>query len=89
MHFVRKSVVVVGLSFLLFLLMQMLFGGRHCLDCAAKIGFPFLYMQEGTYGTVGHTLWLGFLGDFAIAFGISVLVVSVWQMRKSPANHTR
>ena len=78
MRFVLKAVVIVGISFVLFYSMQVLFGGRHCFDCGAKVGFPFFYIQDGTFGTRGHVIWPGFIGDFAFALCISTLAVWMW-----------
>ena len=32
-----------------------------------RVGFPFSYMQDGTYGTHGRFLRIEFLGDLGIA----------------------
>jgi hypothetical protein len=77
MRFVFKTAVAVGISLVLFYLMQLLFGGPHCFDCGAKVGFPFSYMQDGTYATHGHFIWLGFVGDLAIPLGITTLATWV------------
>lgn len=63
--------------------MQVLLGGRHCLDCGANVGFPFVYMEDGTYGTHGHVIWLGFIGDFALALCVSTVVAWTWAKRKT------
>jgi len=73
---------VTALSAIVFALMQSLFGGTHCYDCGAMYGFPFSYMQDGTYATTGHFLWLGFFGDLAIAATITTLAVWIWRNRK-------
>jgi hypothetical protein len=79
---VLKAAVIVGISFVLFYSMQILFGGSPCFDCGAKFGFPFFYMQDGTYGTHGHLIWPGFIGDFALAFCISTLAAWLWGRKK-------
>jgi hypothetical protein len=81
MRFVFKAAVIVGISFVLFYLMQV-FGGTHCFDCGAKVGFPFFYMQDGTYGTHDHIIWPGFIGDFALALCVSTLAAWMWERRK-------
>jgi hypothetical protein len=79
MRFVSRCAIVIGLSVVVFLLMQLLGDGSHCFDCGARHGFPLSYMQDGTYATHGHVLWMGFLGDFAIA--VSVGTFTVWFCR--------
>jgi len=74
MRFELQVAVTVGMSFVLFYVMQVLFGGTHCLDCGAKFGFP--------YGTHGHVIWPGFIGDFALALCISTLAVWMWERGK-------
>jgi hypothetical protein len=74
--FVFRCVIVSGLSVVVFLVVQLLFGGSHCFDCGARYGFPLSYMQDGTYATHGHVLWIGFLGNFAIA--VSVSAFALW-----------
>lgn len=76
MRFMTKAAIAVGVSVLLFFLTQVLFGNTSCFDCGLKVGFPFPYKQEGTYGTHGHFIWLGFVG-VGISFGITTLVVWV------------
>jgi prepilin signal peptidase PulO-like enzyme (type II secretory pathway) len=80
-RFVFRCAIVSGLSVVVFLFMQ-LFDGSHCLDCGAKYGFPLSYMQDGTYATHGHVLWMGFLGDFAIAGSVSAFALWVWPSKK-------
>ncbi|HVR22478.1 MAG TPA: hypothetical protein VMU26_04090 [Candidatus Polarisedimenticolia bacterium] len=82
MHLVLRAAVAVGISFVPFFLMQLLFGGTHCFDCGAKVGFPFSYMQDGTYGTHGHFIWLGFVADFAIPLGVTTLAKSVLSRKR-------
>jgi hypothetical protein len=82
MRFVLRAAVAVGISFVLFFLMQLLFGGTHCFDCGAKVGFPFSYMQDGTYATHGHFIWLGFVADFAISLGITTLATWVLSRKR-------
>ena len=75
-----KSAVAVVASVVLFGAMQMLFGGTHCFDCGARVGFPFAYMQDGTFGTHGHMMWSGFVADYAIALGTSMIATwAVWR----------
>jgi len=76
---IRKCAIVIGISIAVFALMQVLFNGAHCLDCGARVGFPFSYMQEGTFATLGRFIWIGFLGDCAVAFSISMLAVWLWR----------
>jgi hypothetical protein len=75
-------VIVLAVSMLVFLLMQT-FSGPHCLDCGARVGFPFTYTQEGTFATLGHFIWLGFLGDYSIALAITVIVIWLWRLRQA------
>ena len=82
MRFVLRAAVAVGISFALFFLTQLLFGGTHCFDCGAKVGFPFSYMQDGTYATRGHFIWLGFVADFAISLGITTLATLVLSRKR-------
>jgi hypothetical protein len=82
MRFMLKAALLVGISFVLFGLIQVLFGGTHCFDCGAKYGFPFSYMQDGTYATHGHVIWSGLIGDFAITLAISTGAAWVWRKRK-------
>jgi hypothetical protein len=82
MRFVLKATVAVGISFVLFYLMQVLFGGTHCFDCGSKVGFPFSYMQEGTYASHGRFIWLGFVGDFAIPLGITTAATWVLSRKR-------
>ena len=82
MRFALRAAVAVGISFVLFFLMQMLFGGTHCFDCGAKVGFPFSYMQDGTYATQGHFIWLGFVADFAFSVGITTLATWVLSRKR-------
>jgi hypothetical protein len=74
----RKSGIVLGISVVVFVVMQVAFGSGHCLDCGARVGFPFTYMQEGTFATLGHFIGLGFLGDSAVALAVSALAVWMW-----------
>ena len=82
MRVMSKFAIVIGLSVVVFLLMQLLFDGSHCFDCGARYGFPLSYMQDGTYSTHGHVLWMGFLGDLAVAVSVSTLTVWFWRRRK-------
>ncbi|MGA8618460.1 MAG: hypothetical protein WB660_08065 [Candidatus Sulfotelmatobacter sp.] len=77
-----SRVTVIALSTIVFALMQLMFGGSHCYDCGARVGFPLSYMQDGTYGTHGRFLWLGFIGDIATAATITISVMSMWHRRK-------
>ena len=45
--FTRSCAIAIGVSIAVFAVMQLLFGGPHCLDCGARVGVPFSYMQEG------------------------------------------
>ncbi len=74
----RKWAIVIAISVVLFAVMQVAFGSAHCLDCGARVGFPFAYMQEGTFATLGHFIWLGFLGDCAVAVAVSTSAVWMW-----------
>jgi hypothetical protein len=82
MRFVFMAAVVVGISFTLFVLVQLLFGGTHCFDCGAKVGFPFAYMQDGTYATHGHFIWQGFIADIAIPLGITTMATWVLSRKR-------
>ena len=82
MGFVFRCAIVIGLSVVVFLVMQVLFGGSHCFDCGARYGFPIAYMQDGTYATHGHVLWMGFVADFAIAVSVSTFAMWVWHTKK-------
>ncbi|MFZ0419111.1 MAG: hypothetical protein WAM04_13515 [Candidatus Sulfotelmatobacter sp.] len=79
----RRCAIVITLSAIVFALMQSVLGGTHCYDCGARYGFPFPYMQDGTYATRGHFLWLGFLGDIALAATVATSVVWMWRPRKT------
>ena len=79
---IGRCATVIGISMVVLALMQIVFGGTHCLDCGARVGFPFSYMQEGTFATLGHFIWLGFLGDCAVALAVSTLAVWMWCSRK-------
>jgi hypothetical protein len=81
MRFILRCATIIGLSVVVFLGMQALFDGSNCIDCGAKIGFPFSYVQDGTYGTHGYMLWMGLLGDFAIALSVSTFAVGVWHIK--------
>jgi hypothetical protein len=81
MRFAFSCAIVIGLSVVVFLIMQLLFSGSHCFDCGARYGFPLSYMQEGTYATTGHVLWMGFIGDFAIAATVSLTAMWVWRRK--------
>jgi len=83
MRLISKYAIVIGLSVVVFLLMQLSFASSHCLDCGARYGFPFSYMQEGMYATHGRVLWMGLLGDFGIAVSFSELTVWFWPSRKA------
>ena len=83
MRFALKATITVAISFVLFLLLQWLFGRALCFDCGVKVGFPFSYEQEGTYGTHGHFIWLGFVGDMAIPLGFATLATWVFSRRNS------
>ncbi len=78
MRLMLKCIIVVGLSTVVFLVIQWLFDGVHCFDCGTRYGFPLSYMQDGTYATHGHILWMGFLGDLALAATVSLFAVWVW-----------
>jgi hypothetical protein len=86
MRFALRIAIAVGLSFVLFYVMQVLFGRPHCFDCGVTYGFPFSYVQEGTYATHGHFLWPGFIGDFTIAFAISALAIVRFTRKKKISN---
>ena len=77
----RKVAVAAVISILVFVLMQ-LFDGSHCMDCRAKVGFPFSYMQGGTYATRGHFIWIGFVCDLAVAVVVSAALVAMWPTKK-------
>ena len=76
-----RYAAIAGVSVAVFASMQVLGGGRHCLDCGARVGFPFVYMQEGTFSTLGHFIWLGFFGDCTAALAIAVVVVWLWNCK--------
>jgi hypothetical protein len=84
MRFLFRCAVLFGISVVVFLIMQLLFGRSHCFDCGARYGFPFSYMYEGTYSTHGHVIWIGFLGDFAIAITVSLFAIWVWRQKFHP-----
>jgi hypothetical protein len=86
MRFMSRCAIIIGLSVGVFLLMQLLFDGSHCLDCGARYGFPLSYMQDGTYATRGCILWIGFLGDLVIAVSVSALTVWFWLAGRSQSN---
>jgi hypothetical protein len=79
-----KWAIVVGISAFVFAVMEMLFGGNRSYDFGAKYGFPFRYMQDGAFATKGHVIWLGFLGDFAIALTVSAVALWIWHGRRAP-----
>jgi|HubBroStandDraft_4_1064222.scaffolds.fasta_scaffold269875_2 hypothetical protein len=81
-HFVFRCAIVIGLSVVVFLGMQFLFGRLHCFDCGARYGFPLSYMQDGTYATHGRVLWMGLLGDFAVAVSVSTAALWAWHSKK-------
>jgi len=78
----RRCTVVFAVGTCVFVLMQIL-TGTPCFDCGARVGFPFAYRQEGRYGTVGHTLWLGFWGDWIVSTAVGTLLVWSWRTVKS------
>jgi hypothetical protein len=78
----RRGLVAIGISLVVFAFMQLLFGGTPCFDCGAMVGFPLAYRQEGTYGTLGRFIWLGFLGDCAVSITVSALAVWMWRRGK-------
>ncbi len=82
MRSVSRWAGAVGITIVLFALMQ-LFERTHCIDCGAMIGFPFSYMQDGTYWTHGHFIWLGFLGDLTVATLVPAFAALIWR-RKAP-----
>jgi hypothetical protein len=75
MRFILKSITTLAISVVLFVAMQLAFGDPNCFDCGAKVGFPFRYMQGGTYGTYGRFLWAGFIGDYAVSLCVGTLIV--------------
>lgn len=77
MGFIVKSAVAVVASFVLFVGMQVLLGTTPCCDRGARAGFPFAYVQSGTYGTLGHMIWSGFAVDYAIALVAAIIATSV------------
>ena len=82
MRSVFRWASAVGITIVSFALMQ-LFGRAHCIDCGAMIGFPFSYMQDGTYATHGHVIWLGFLGDLTVATLVTTFAVLIWRRTAS------
>jgi len=60
-----KFVVIVVVSlFVVFPLMQALFGPPKCFDCPGyQYGFPFAFREEAGYVGSDRILWLRFLGD--------------------------
>jgi len=82
MRFMFRSPITIGLIIVVFEITQLLFGGAHCYDCGARYGFPLSYMQDGTYASHGHLLWIGFLVDFAIAASVSTIAMWVWHSKK-------
>ena len=77
-----KFAVLVGMSIVAFKSMQLLFDGLHSADFGEKYGFPFPYMQDGTFTTKGHVLWVGLIADFAIAVTVSAAVLWLWRSVK-------
>jgi len=61
-------------------MMQSFFGRPDCFDCPGyRYGFPFAFREEAGYVGPERTLWLGFLGDLAVALGVSTSVVWLWR----------
>jgi hypothetical protein len=81
MRFMFRCAIAIGLSVVVFEITQLL-GGAHCYDCGARYGFPLSYMQDGTYASHGHILWIGFLVDFAIAASVSTIAMWAWHSKK-------
>ena len=83
MRFIVKSSIAVVIGFVLFGGVQVVLGGSHCFDCGAKVGFPFPYMQEGTFATHGDLIWSGLVADSAIALGFAIL--ATWLVSRGVA----
>jgi len=82
MRFMFRCAITIGLSIVVFEITQLLLGGVHCYDCGARYGFQLSYMQDGTYASHGHILWIGFLVDFAIAASFSTIAMWAWHSKK-------
>ena len=82
---IRKAVLIATLGFLIFVLMQVVGGpviNPACLDCGARAGFPFAYVQEASRSRADRVIWSGLLGDLALAIGLSACAMWLCQRRK-------
>jgi hypothetical protein len=84
MRFVIQAAVAVGIAFVVFYLMQLLFANSICDDCGVNVGFPFSYVQEPTFATHGHIIWLGLIGDIAIILAFTTLAIWVLGRKRQP-----
>jgi hypothetical protein len=65
------------ISSLLFLSINVRRG--FCDDCVLPVGRPFPYKITSGYATPERWLWRGAISDLLLVFGLSVLLLFVWQ----------
>jgi len=60
--------------------MESFLGRPKCFDCPGyQYGFPFAFREEAGYVGPERVLWLGLLGDLAVAVAISMSAVWMWR----------
>ncbi len=76
MTFSRRISIAMGLSVLVFTIVEssQWWNASGCNDCALKYGFPFPFRQTEGYSTSPRFLWLGLVGDLAIAIAIAAAI---------------
>jgi hypothetical protein len=85
MRAIHKFLIIIAVSMFVFGVMQSFFGRPNCFDCRGyRYGFPFGLREEAGFVGPERTLWLGFLGDLAVAFGVGAFLVWLWRHAYKP-----
>jgi hypothetical protein len=76
---IYRFAIIIGLSVVLFVLMESFLGYPSCFDCPGyQYGFPFAFREEAGFVGPDRVLWLGLFGDLALAIAVSMSAVWMW-----------
>ena len=81
MRFMLRCAVVIGFSVVVFLVMQMVFDGPHCLDCGQGMASHSPTCKTEPMELTAAFFLIGSLVDFAIAMTVSPFAKWVWRRK--------